>query len=229
MDVCGRCAKEIYPQDLKRAAKKTWHNWCFRCKDCNATLTLGKVARRRRVALLNAASRCGPISTTGESPRRRDLLQQMPPDQVWRHRLPRRRQLDRRTPTTDRRACQSRDEGVCARARPLVDRPTDRSRRRVSTCPFRSTSTTPTPARRSRRPSSAPAAAQRRRPARASARSAATPCECAHRAFLPRGRRAPFNRRSANVVENALVRIKHVGAPVIARVGNQVLQRQPSM
>mmetsp|Transcript_14973 Transcript_14973/g.25726 ORF Transcript_14973/g.25726 Transcript_14973/m.25726 type:complete len:135 (-) Transcript_14973:3-407(-) len=42
MEVCGRCTKAVYNADLKKAANKSWHRWCFKCIDCNTSLTLGK-------------------------------------------------------------------------------------------------------------------------------------------------------------------------------------------
>lgn len=41
-DVCARCNKTIFVVDIKKAIGKAFHSWCFRCKECNASVTLGK-------------------------------------------------------------------------------------------------------------------------------------------------------------------------------------------
>mmetsp|Transcript_8131 Transcript_8131/g.22996 ORF Transcript_8131/g.22996 Transcript_8131/m.22996 type:complete len:135 (-) Transcript_8131:54-458(-) len=40
--ICSVCEKQIYSSDLRRAIGKSFHRWCFRCTQCNTSLTLGR-------------------------------------------------------------------------------------------------------------------------------------------------------------------------------------------
>src|SRR5689334_15689834 len=41
---CTRCTKSVYPQEMIEYDKQTFHNTCFKCLECKATLSLSAVA-----------------------------------------------------------------------------------------------------------------------------------------------------------------------------------------
>jgi transcription elongation factor Elf1 len=38
MATCGRCNKTVYAAEEKKAVGKSWHDVCFKCKECNRAL-----------------------------------------------------------------------------------------------------------------------------------------------------------------------------------------------
>ena len=63
-EVCARCSKAIFVVDIKRAIGKSFHSWCFRCVECNATVTLGKEKTRNGDLYCN---KCHLSSASGAS------------------------------------------------------------------------------------------------------------------------------------------------------------------
>lgn len=67
-EICARCNKAIFVVDIKRAVAKSFHSWCFRCIECNATVTLGKEKSRNGelyCAKCHLASASGAVGFRG--------------------------------------------------------------------------------------------------------------------------------------------------------------------